>query len=240
MTSETTKTLPLKPPGDPAGPERFLIPARLIKAIVPFCAKEQMRYALKCMRICRVDKSLRLGRPAVRMAATDGRALCIVDLSTENREFDLRPVFDAILLDRWESRYIGIGDLVEIVDGRLVVWTKIGGTSTAPEFSRRIDLVHQPEGMFPNLEAVITSAPSDDDMKDFYGNPGFMMRSAKAHEDVRKFAKSEIGVRWASARNRSQPMATYFEAPLAFKVSERHFNQVRIEMATYLMPLHEG
>lgn len=239
MTTETPTPQPQTPePPKKEERDRVLIPAWLLKAVATFCAREKMRFILTSIQVTRVESSMRRHRPAVRIAGTDGRCLCAVDIAIRKDDIAQIEHFAAFYLDAHDLAYLKVADLLEISGSDRRVWSKVGGSKDDPKFEHRLNLVHKPEGIFPNVGQII-DAPSSQPMGDFFANAELMLRLAKLNTDVLAKCVTKGGVSWCGPAGKGSPACTYASAELGFRSSERNYVSRDLEIATFIMPMEK-
>jgi hypothetical protein len=217
------------------------IPGWLIKVVMRFAAQERMRYQLNCLAIAKVHRTLIDDLPGMRLVATDGRAMCFVDLAFEKSKdhpLDFKP-FPLAFLDRADIYALRGGDYLQLEDKEIRIIQKCG-TKREPDFQHRYTLHTFHEGNFPNAVEIAEKAEKAPSIVSVFANPEFLERAAVANNQIMKRNSDNRGggVDWRGGDKPVEPFTSVAKATISTDFKNEYLSY-RLKAITCIMPVQK-
>lgn len=215
----------------------MIFPGWLLKAAMKFCAERTYRYALCSLFVDRAPESPgKPGRPCIRMAATDGRALAMVYLVPY--EDTAVPEFVPFFLSREEVSALLARDTLEFSDGKFFV-AKAQKKNEKP--IRRYELIKIPvDGQFPKAQGVIDQVRNDPEILNVFASPALLARAVNLMDAINKRCGGDRGAKWFGGSNKGLPMSARMSAEVTWMHSSGAFLSASLECVVAIMPMSEG
>ena len=213
------------------------VPGWLLKPMTCFSAQERMRYALTCMQIEKVKQTLIDKKPGIRIAATDGRALCLADIALTASETGPQDFadFPTVMVDREDLSALRTIDFLQFEKNEMRILRRHGNKSNAV-YHHRYTLHTSHEGNFPKPADIVTQAINDKDIQTVFASPVLLEKAVKVNLAVSKQGRSWEGVVWRGSGDRARPFSSDLKIDCMDKVEPIYVSYI-VRVVCCIMPM---